>query len=350
MRHYCTYFDINFLVRGLALYESLRHHAQPFTLWVLCLDEATYIALTRLNYANLRPVRLADLETADPALAATRTTRSRVEYYFTCTPAWIMYLLQHHSAQIALLTYLDADLFFFANPQPLFDELGEEAALIIGHRFPKRLHYLEINGHYNVGWLSFRNDERGHAILCWWRGRCLEWCYDEADGVRFADQKYLDEWPTRFPGVVESNIKGANLAPWNVEQYHLTIRNRLLVIDDDRLIFYHFHTLNQVATSIYNPGLDRYKVIMTPSLREWIYKPYLQELNRLSRQAASGRIGNSRFMHNTNLFNHVRSGRLIVLLGPLTLELYLKPILDLLGHITRPLRHTMSTLYIRVRE
>ena len=38
-RVYCTYFDHNYLSRGLALYHSLQRHAPGARLWVLCLSE-----------------------------------------------------------------------------------------------------------------------------------------------------------------------------------------------------------------------------------------------------------------------------------------------------------------------
>ena len=47
MRFYCTYFDKNYLVKGLTLYRSLQRHGGSFTLWVLCLDEATFEAMLR---------------------------------------------------------------------------------------------------------------------------------------------------------------------------------------------------------------------------------------------------------------------------------------------------------------
>src|SRR5260221_7944857 len=92
-RVYCTYFDHNYLPRGLALYRSLQRHSPGARLWVLCLSDACHQALTTLAPPALIPVRLSDFEAADPAVAATRPMRSQVEYYFTCTPAWKRFVL-----------------------------------------------------------------------------------------------------------------------------------------------------------------------------------------------------------------------------------------------------------------
>ena len=78
-RAYCTYFDHNYLPRGLALYHSLQRHAPGAQLWVLCLSEACHRALAALDLPNLVPVRLADFERANPDVAATRPTRSLIE-------------------------------------------------------------------------------------------------------------------------------------------------------------------------------------------------------------------------------------------------------------------------------
>src|SRR6185437_12164032 len=74
-RVYCTYFDHNYLTRGLALYRSLQRHAPGSRLWVLCLSESCYQALRALKLANLIPRRLDDFETANPAVEATRARR-----------------------------------------------------------------------------------------------------------------------------------------------------------------------------------------------------------------------------------------------------------------------------------
>ena len=52
-RYYCTYFDKNYLVRGLGLIESLnRHEKKDFQISVVCLDELTRTILNKLNLPN----------------------------------------------------------------------------------------------------------------------------------------------------------------------------------------------------------------------------------------------------------------------------------------------------------
>ena len=94
MQHFCTYFDHGFTVRALALADSIRRYMPDAVLWCLCFDDAAYEALSRAPDPALRPIALADFLADDPALAATQATRSRVEFYFTCTASLPLYVLQ----------------------------------------------------------------------------------------------------------------------------------------------------------------------------------------------------------------------------------------------------------------
>ena len=282
MLHFCTYFDRNYLSRGLALLKSLEKHAGDFRLFVLCMDDAAFDSLARLRNARMEPIRLADLEAHDAELAAVKGTRSKIEYYFTCTPSLPLFILEKHP-DVNLITYLDADLFFFADPQPLFEELGDGSVGIIGHRFPPRLKDRERYGLYNVGWLNFRRDERGLACLRWWRERCIEWCFDREDAGRFADQKYLDDWPTRFPGVVVIQHEGANVAPWNVEPSKLRLSGDNVLVGNEPLIFFHFHGLKQIGRWVFDPAWKEYGVEPSALLRRRVYLPYMRALAEVSR-------------------------------------------------------------------
>jgi hypothetical protein len=276
MRHFCTYFDRNYLVRGLTLYRSLAAQLPDFQLWVLCFDEATHTVLSRLNLPGLFPIALVAFEEDDAPLRATKQDRSPIEYFFTCTPSLPRYIFRERP-EVDFVTYLDADLYCFADPSPVFEELAEHSVLIVPHRFPEPLRDRERYGIYNVGLVSFRNDAVGRACVDWWRDRCLAWCYDRVEDGRFADQKYLDEWPMRFPRVKVLKNEAAGVAPWNVSRYDLQAQKGAITVDGQSLIFYHFHGLRRLGHWFYDPGLTDYGAPFSVGLRA-VYARYVREL------------------------------------------------------------------------
>ena len=287
MFHFCTFFDQHYLHRGLALYRSLEEHCRDFRLWVLCMDPATHQILTDLDCPHVRPVALEALERGDEQLLRAKENRTQVEYYFTCTPSWPLYILNAH-AEVELITYLDADLFLFADPAPIFSEIAGHSIAIVEHRYPPRIRHFEaLFGKYNVGWVSFRRDEQGMRCLNWWRTCCLEWCADSPEEDRFADQKYLDDWPTRFQNVVALQHPGANVAPWNLAGSQIRADADRVRVDGQPLIFYHFHGLKQVTPWLYYPGIAEYKTRPTRVVRRHIYAPYLRALIAANQQLSS---------------------------------------------------------------
>jgi glycosyltransferase involved in cell wall biosynthesis len=290
---YCCYFDHRYLARGVTMVRSLRARDSRAVVWVLCLSEECYRALQAMAEPGLRLLRVADLEAAYPALAAARSNRSLIEYYFTCTPSLVCYVLDNAETG-SIVTYVDSDLYFFSDPSPLVAELGTNSVSIIPHRFPPRLKYLEKYGLYNVGWMSFRNDARGRAVANWWQDRCNEWCYDVLDGDRFADQKYLDRIATDFEGVTVLEHLGANLAPWNVGGHGLSADGGRVVVDGRwPLIFFHFHGLRSLGKRVYVPGHFRYRAPFGWLMRTRVYRPYVQRLHAIAAETAPYTAGAS---------------------------------------------------------
>jgi hypothetical protein len=273
---YCTYFDANYLTRGLALYRSLQRHSPPFRLWILCFDDATYDAVTRVGDAAVRPIRLADFEKDDDSLLAAKLDRSRVEYYFTCTPSLPLFVLEADPS-IETITYVDADLLFYSDPTALLANREGRSVTIIPHGFPPHLRHLEDRGIYNVGLVSFRNDEAGRACLQRWRRQCLEWCYDRIEGGRFADQGYLNDWPQVLDGVVVVDDPGAGLAPWNFMRYRIDLRGDPPTVDGHRLVFYHFQAFKAHGRRLFDLGLAGLGK-MPRALRIPLYGGYVDEL------------------------------------------------------------------------
>jgi hypothetical protein len=249
------------------------------------MDLETYQVLSKLHLSCLHLIALADFEKGDEGLRSAKQKRSRIEYYFTCTPSLPLFILENYPA-VDLITYLDADLLFFADPEVLYGEMANHSVAITGHHFPPYLRVNEKYGVYNVGWVSFRRDPCALSCLRWWRERCLDWCYDRVEEGKFADQKYLDEWPSRFGDVVVLRHKGANLAPWNLASYTLVVAGDHVLIDRQPLIFFHYHGFKMITSWLYDPNLAAYKVRPSRVLLQRIYGPYVAALAKATEQVS----------------------------------------------------------------
>ena len=274
---YCTYFDIAYAPRGRVLIESLRQQGDQGTVHVLALDAETFDGVSSWGDLNVRPLRLSDLEDAFPQLTAARADRSRMEYVFTLTP-WLTIWAMDQVAEASLVTYLDADMAFFSSTSPLYEELADASIGIVEHRFTWEQAWRRKYGTYNVAWVSFRRDQAGRACLQWWADRCLEWCRDEVDHGRFADQGYLDRFVELFAGVRVIDLPGADVAPWNLRRHSMTSStDGNVLVDGEPLIFFHFHGLRLEGVRFHFKHAP-YLASTTSTLRELVYRPYCEAL------------------------------------------------------------------------
>ena len=263
----------------MCLYKSIKQYEHEFTLWILCLTEECQDTLRAMQLPGVKLISLEQLEKYDKDLKNVENTRNRIEYYFTMSPCLPLYILTQQE-NMEDITYLDADLYFFDSYMRVFDEIGDASIAIIPHNYvPKMLEKgAEKNGIYNVGWITWKNNDAGKECLSWWRKKCIEWCYDRHEEGRFADQKYLDSWPETFKDVTVLKNPGLNLAPWNVGKHSLENKEAIYV-SGEKLIFYHFHGLKQINNHEFDCHLRTYFVKRQKSfLIENIYKPYIEDL------------------------------------------------------------------------
>lgn len=269
MNNYCTLFDSNYLTRGLALYDSLHRACEDFRLYIFCFDSLTFKILHKMNLENVVLVQLDDFETK--LLKKVKKERTRGEYCWTCTPYVIRYSIDRFG--LNEVTYLDADTYFFSDPSVLFNEFEQSKAsvLITAHRYTSRYDRSAIYGTYCVQFITFKADENGLRVLQWWQIKCLEWCYAHCENGKFGDQKYLDDWTTRFKGVHVLEHLGGGVAPWNIQQYDVSGGPSVNTIP---VVFYHFHNILWYDNDSFDLGI--YK--LSKQVIEFIYKPYLNDL------------------------------------------------------------------------
>ncbi len=271
MEHYVTLFDSLFLPQGLALHMSMERHVTNYTLWILCMDDTAYEVLTRLHLANVRLLQMSKLET--DKLLGVKQTRSKGEYCWTVTPFAPRFVFEA-DAQLARVTYLDADLWFRKHPAPIYREFEASGkhVLITDHAYAPEYDQSATFGQYCVQFMIFSRKD-GEIVRQWWEDRCIEWCYARAEDGKFGDQKYLDDWPSRFDKQVHVlENRDVLLAPWNVKRFPY-----------GPAICYHFHGLrvsdNKIVISDYYPLPQR--VVSN------IYEPYVSDLVNAIHQLTS---------------------------------------------------------------
>lgn len=279
----CTLFSFNYMDKGLALYDSIERVAGDFVLYVLAMDDDCYAFLIDCGYAHLVPIRLSDFENEE--LLAAKQNRSFGEYCWTCSSSLIEYVLDYYREPAC--AYIDADMYFYADPAVLFRELERRGAsvLLTGHRFgwferPRA----EVVGRFCVEFNLFVNNAQAKDLLGIWKRQCIENCTSDAVDGLFGDQKYLDNWVDEYACVIETEHLGAGVAPWNISQYRLIshegtgyqLKCRGRQVD---LIFYHFAGLKYldretVDMNIYEYwGIDRRLAIT-------LYREYVRTVDR----------------------------------------------------------------------
>ena len=281
MLNFCTLFDVNYIDKALAMYKSLVRVRADFMLYVLCLDEYVYQVLENMQLDKLVLAHLWDFET--PELLKIKKHRTKPEYCWTCTAASLEYFMNKY--QLPDLTYIDADLYFYSNPQVLFDEIADSKAdvAIMEHRFDDSRfgrESMKSSGKYCVEFNYFNNSKNSREALTWWKESCFDWCYQKYEPAhdgkieRYGDQKYLEQF---------QHI-GAGVAPWNLSQYRLgkkdgfNIELRLIATNEPTtLVFYHFQNLKYIT----NEWVNINSQCKDKDLKYSIYYPYLIEVTKI---------------------------------------------------------------------
>jgi len=277
-REYCTYFDERYLDKAVALARSLQAHAGSHVLNCVTMTERARQALERMRLPNVVALPIAEIERRDAELERVKASRSLLAYYWTTTPAVMLHFLKH--AGKAGITYLDADLYFFSRPEPLFEEEPAADLLIHEHRYDPALHwYRERAGRFNVGLVSASNTPRALAVLERWRRQCLAHCSTERHKGSCGDQVYLDDWPAQDARVHVLRHPGAGVAPWNILSATVDDVGGRPRLNGVPLVFYHFHALLRRGRGQWTLAW-RYHV--PEHVRQIIYAPYLRELERAS--------------------------------------------------------------------
>ncbi|MEN1934202.1 glycosyl transferase [Paenibacillus sp. 102] len=272
--HFCALAGTEYVLKIIALRQSLIQNSPRFTLWICCIDSFTYSILKEMNLNNVNLLQVDDIEDAN--LKAIKRKRTVSEYCWTLKSVLIEYLLVNYDLPSVL--YCDSDLYFFSDPNTIFEEWGDNSIYLCPQR--DRDWVEEKYGKYQAGLIGFKNDFYGLKSVRWWKDKCLDWCSANPDNGRFGDQKYLDFIPIYFPKVKISKNLGINAAPWNCiynNNYTIDKNQNEVYIETDKLIVYHFACItifSEKDFDLWSLG----EISIPNNILSHIYTPYLEEI------------------------------------------------------------------------
>jgi hypothetical protein len=263
--------------------ESIKPHLvfdQKIVILALDFESLSFLKNRFTNENSVEVVSVQDFPEVD--FWAIRSTRSYKEFCWALGSVVSNVLLLKENK---MTVYVDADTCFFSSPQSLITLCSNANASITPHRFPKRLLSLEVNGKYNVGWVSFTPTPVGIAISNSWRKECEEsTAYNAQEGV-VGDQKYLDKWVDNYSGVLVLNDPGVNAAPWNHEGHSIFQKDGQWFVDEVPLVFYHFHGFLTLPDGVVSPVSALYRMVKEIPLR--LYEQYFSLIRLADEQIGS---------------------------------------------------------------
>lgn len=283
---FCTLFDSNYLDKGLVLYDSMREVMDQFKLYILAMDEKCLEILKSMELPNAIVVSLEEFE--DEELLEIKAKRARAEYCWTCTASLIDYVFEFFCEEYC--TYIDADLFFFKNPQILIEEMINNgcSTQIVEHRFGTGILAREKEkgaGKYCVQFNTFKNDSFGRKILTDWNRQCRNHCSMEPGEM--GDQKYLSNWTEKYEKVHVLENEGGGVAPWNLFRFRSSDQKGWLIDKKTKekfeLIFYHFHHLEYIEDQLVNLNVFKKERGADQTLVFEIYIPYLKKMEEVKK-------------------------------------------------------------------
>jgi hypothetical protein len=240
MKHLCTVSDKNFLLQGLALYDSLCETSEDFLLHFFFFDEEPIESIITLpSNTNIVFYNVSDITTDTDEFKQSQLLRSS-EYRYYC---WSLasYFTKYIMDKIDKpVTYIDSDIYFHKPVDLLYEKFDNNDVGIFRHRqFDLSINYIE--GHYNVGVVYFNNSRVGKILLNWWADSVLYKKHPEY--ATCGDQKYLEVFTQQKTVSVYADHGIGHGAPWQWQLYDYSKYNDGKIIwngEVQDLVFSHF--------------------------------------------------------------------------------------------------------------
>ena len=140
---FVTYFDSSYAAQGVTMLRSLLRHCPQATVTVLELDDGVGPIVESELEKAVEIVPLGRLLTFEPRLATIQSVRTQWEFYSTLRPT-LMLMMMESVPSGDVICYVDADIFFYSDPLPMFSDICNASVALSPHRFSPETQHLHI--------------------------------------------------------------------------------------------------------------------------------------------------------------------------------------------------------------
>ena len=269
----------NYLAYAKVLANSLQNHEPDLQFFIFLCDERN----AEINYNGLanEVIPLSEIESELLFLAA----KYNIIELNTCVkPRAFEYLFNERKVEQAF--YFDPDIKIYNSITGLLDQLENSSIVLtphiytpipFDHKKPTENHFLNF-GIYNLGFIGLKNNEESRRFLSWWKGHTYTRGYIDVYKGIFVDQLPVNLVPIFFRDVTVIKSKACNMAPWNLHERYLTVKEGQYVVNEtEPLVFFHFSSFKVDQMELPLSQYDRFTLSARPDLQK-IYNEYNKEL------------------------------------------------------------------------
>ena len=269
-----------YVSRCLVLIESIIKY--DVNIFILCFDvEAEKLIKQNVNSKKIIIVNYKEILNFDKSLKKINRSRKLIDKIVTSRPIFLKYINNKFKSKDIFL--LDSDIYFFSNPRLLLKYTEKSSVAYSEHNFSRN--EIELNkdyGEFNGGFVYIRFDKNGKKFLLSWSKLCKKWCEFDSKNGKFSDQKYLENLSKKINNLKILKRSEINLAPWNLEGKKIEFKKNQIYVNNNKLIFFHFHGLRQITKNLYILGLENYKFVISNKIKNILFQKYVTNLKNNS--------------------------------------------------------------------
>ncbi len=269
----------NYLAYAKVLGKSLKSRDPDLKFFIFLCDQKN----PEIKYESLADEVIA-MHDIEPEMNTLASKYNIIELNTCVKPRIIEYLFNDRNADKVI--FFDPDIKMYDSIRGLFDELDNASIILTPHintpipfdnKKPTENHFLNF-GIYNLGFIGLKNNEECKKFIDWWKKHTYNHGYIDVYKGIFVDQLPVNLVPVFFKNVKILDNRGLNMAPWNLHERYLTIKeNTYLVNESEKLCFFHFSSFKANVYELPLSQYDRFNLSNRPDIQS-IYSDYNNEL------------------------------------------------------------------------